>query len=111
MPDVIQKSNIRENAELREAFQEYEKSVGIPTARRASLIVAAFVLGGTVMDWQVYPDFLWPFLLIRTVCTLILVGVYLAIRAWPSTHRMKTYSYWIAMPPIIAICIMITATG
>jgi signal transduction histidine kinase len=111
MAEDNQKLSIQSNAELREAFQEYEKSVGIPTARRASLIVGAFVLGGTVMDLQVFPDFVWPFLVIRTVCTMILVGVYLAIRMWPSTRRMKTYSYWIALPPVIAICIMITATG
>jgi hypothetical protein len=50
---------------LRKAFNEYENSVSIPTARRATLIVAAFVLGGTLMDWQVFPEKLWQFLLIR----------------------------------------------
>ncbi len=111
MPDIIQKSDIRKDAGLWLAFHEYEKRVGIPTARRATLIVGAFMLGGTVMDWQVFPDFLWPFLLIRMFCTLILIGVHLAIRAWPSTSRMNLFSYLIAMPPIIAICMMIQATG
>ena len=111
MPDPVQSLSIQNDAELRQAFQEYEKRVGIPTARRATLIVGAFVLGGTVMDWQVFPDFIWPFLLIRAVCTLILIGVYLALGAWPTTNKMNLFSYAIALPPIIAICIMITATG
>ena len=86
MPEDVHSLSIQNDVELRQAFQEYEKRVGIPTARRATLIVGAFVLGGTVMDWQVFPDFIWPFLLIRSVCTLILVGVYLALGAWPSTN-------------------------
>lgn len=111
MPESVQSLGIQNDAELRQAFQEYEKRVGIPTARRATLIVGAFVLGGTIMDWQVFPDLVLPFLLIRSVCTLFLVGVYLALGAWPSTNKMNLFSYGIAMPPIIAICMMIAATG
>jgi signal transduction histidine kinase len=111
MPDTLQKLDLQDDAALRQAFHEYENGVSIPTARRASLIVGAFVFGGTVMDWQVFPDLGWRFLLIRAICTLVLAIIFLALGAWPTTRRLNLISYGIAMPPIIAICMMIMATG
>lgn len=110
MPDSHQPLNFLNDAGLRQAFNEYENGVNIPTARRASLIVGAFVLGGTLMDWQVFPDHGWEFLLIRAVCTLILALIFLALGLWPHTRRINLISYGIAMPPIIAICMMIIST-
>jgi signal transduction histidine kinase len=111
MPDPHQPLNFMNDAGLRQAFNEYENGVNIPTARRASLIVGAFVLGGTLMDWQVFPEKGWEFLLVRAVCTLILALIFLALGLWPNTRRINLISYGIAMPPIIAICMMIIATG
>jgi signal transduction histidine kinase len=111
MPDSHQKLDFQDDVELRQEFNEYENGVSIPTARRAALIVAAFVLGGTLMDIHVFPDLKWQFLLIRAICTLVLVGIYLVLGSWPQTRRLNLVSYGIAMPPIIAICLMIHATG
>jgi signal transduction histidine kinase len=111
MPDPRQPLNFLNDAGIRQAFNEYENSLNIPTARRAALIVGAFVLGGTLMDWQVFPQHGWEFLLIRAVCTLILALIFLALGMWPDTRRINLISYGIAMPPIIAICIMIFVTG
>jgi signal transduction histidine kinase len=111
MPDTLQTLDFQDNVKLRQAFDEYENGVNIPTARRATLIVGAFVFGGTLMDWQVFPDMGWRFLMIRAVCTLVLIMIYLALGSWPTTRRMSLISYGIAMPPIIAICMMIMATG
>jgi signal transduction histidine kinase len=111
MPDTVQTLNSQDGDGLRKAFNEYENSVSIPTARRASLIVAAFVLGGTLMDLQVFPQYLWQFLIIRALCTLVLVFIYVALGSWSSRHRLNLVSYGIAMPPVIAICIMIAVTG
>ena len=111
MPEPHQPLNFMNDAGLRQSFNEYENGVNIPTARRASLIVGAFVLGGTLMDWQVFPEKGWEFLLVRAVCTLILALIFLALGMWPNTRRITLISYGIAMPPIIAICMMIIATG
>ena len=111
MPDTVQTLNFLDDVKLRKAFNEYENGVGIPTARRATLIVAAFVFGGTLMDWQVFPNFGWQFLMVRSVCTLVLAAIYVALGSWPTTRRLSLISYGIAMPPIISICMMIIATG
>jgi len=111
MPDTLQSLNFQDDVELRHAFNEYENGVSIPTARRATLIVGAFVLGGTLMDWQVFYDLGWPFLMIRAICTLVLAIIYMILGSWPTTRRLNLISYGIALPPIIAICMMIIATG
>lgn len=111
MPDTLQKLNFQDDVELRKAFNQYENGLSIPTARRASLIVAAFVLGGTLMDWQVFPQLGWEFLLIRAVCTMLLATIYLTIGSFGTIRHLNLISYGIALPPIIAICIMIWATG
>ena len=111
MPDTHQSLNFQSDVDLRQAFKKYENSVSIPTARRATLIVGAFVLGGTLMDWQVFHDQTWLFLLIRSVCTLVLVGIYIILGSWPTTRHLNLISYGIALPPIITICTMIVATG
>ena len=111
MPDTHQLLNFQDDAEVRQAFIEYENSVSIPTARRATLIVGAFVLGGTLMDWQVFHDHSWLFLLIRAVCTLVLATIYVILGSWPTTRHLHVISYGIALPPIISICMMIIATG
>lgn len=111
MPDTVQTLQFQDDVGLRQAFHEYENEVSIPTARRATLIAGAFVIGGTLMDIQVFPTLVWPFLIIRSVCTLVLVAIYLALGAWPKSRRLNLISYGIATPPIIAICIMIMDTG
>lgn len=111
MPDSVQSLKFQDDVELRQAFHVYENGVSIPTARRATLIAGAFVFGGTLMDWQVFPALGWQFLMIRAICSLVLVVIYLALGAWPMTRRLNLISYGIATPPIIAICIMIMATG
>ena len=111
MPDTVQTLKFQDDVEIRQAFREYENGVGIPTARRATLIAGAFVFGGTLMDWQVFPALGWQFLLIRSVCTLVLVFIYAALGTWPRTRRLNLISYGIAVPPIISICMMIVATG
>ena len=111
MPESRQSLDFHQDVELRQAFNEYENGVSIPTARRAALIVAAFVLGGSLMDWQVFPEHKWQFLLIRAVCTLVLVAIFFLLGSWSASRRLNMVSYGIAMPPIIAICMMIYVTG
>lgn len=111
MPEPVQPLSLRSDSELRQAFREYENSVGVPTARRASLIVGLFVLGGTLMDWQVFPDHFWSFLFIRAICTLALVAIYFLIDTWSMRGLHNMIAYGIATPPVIAICIMIAQTG
>lgn len=111
MPEAPHTLTFRDTSALRKAFSEYENGVSIPTARRAALIVAAFVLGGFLLDWQVYPEYGFKFLMIRAVCTLILIIIYFVLGSWPQTRRMNLISYGIGVPPIIAICLMIAVTG
>ncbi len=111
MLKTLQNLNIQNEAELRQAFHNYENDVIIPTARRATLIAGAFVLGGTLMDLLVFPEKVWEFLLIRAICTLVLSLFYFVLGAWPMTRHLNLISYGIAIPPIIAICLMIMVTG
>ena len=111
MPESIQHTIRPSDAELRQAFRKYEDDVIIPTARRATLIAGAFVFAGTLMDWMVFPDKYWEFLLIRAVCTLILAILYMVLGTLRTSRHMNLVSYGVAALPILAICFMIMETG
>lgn len=96
---------------LRRDFELYEHGVSVVNARRAALWAALFTFGGTSMDWVVYPDQAPAFLVIRSVCGVLLCLAYLALVKFEG-ERLRTRIAWaIPVVPTLGICVMIAMTG
>ncbi|OYV04814.1 MAG: hypothetical protein CFE26_14875, partial [Verrucomicrobiales bacterium VVV1] len=96
---------------LRAAFLDYEHAVAVENARRAAVLAGLFMLAGTTLDWVVFPDHAFRFLLIRAVCSCLLAGVFVMlgrIKA-PAVHEAVSQS--IALLPMLSISVMIAETG
>lgn len=80
-------------------------------ARRAAVIAGIFMMAGGTLDVIVFPEYLFLFFLIRLVCSLLLVLVYIDLRSNPRARRGSLVAGWIALLPMISICVMIYFTG
>lgn len=94
-----------------ESFRAYEREVSVENARRAAVLAAIFMVAGGTLDVIVFPEYLFLFFLIRVVCSLLLVLVYIDLRRKPGGRRKIIVSGWIALLPMISICAMIYFTG
>ncbi len=95
---------------LRLAFREYEDGIAINNARRAAVFATIFMLVGWSLDWVVFPEQVWNFLLIRATCAFLLGCVFHllgTIRNPVLTHQI---AQGIALLPLISICVMIAVT-
>jgi len=63
--------------QYRDAFREHERQVRISTGRLACWLVIVLMPLGTLADWKVYPTQVVPFLVLRLVCSALVIGVWL----------------------------------
>lgn len=99
----------QQDAEMRQAFREYEGAIAFDNARRAAALAGIFMLAGWSLDWVVYPQHAWNFLLLRAICAFLLGGIYFYI----SVKRARIsiiLSQGVALLPLISICAMIQRT-
>jgi len=96
---------------LEAAFREYEGEVAVDNARRAAALAALFMLAGTLLDWIVFRDLAWDFLLIRMVTTLLLCGVFVALGRLANPLGRVAVAQLVALLPTLGICWMIALTG
>ncbi len=97
--------------EVLESFRAYEREVSVLNARRAAVLAAIFMVAGGILDIIVFPEYLLLFSAIRLVCSLLLVLVYIDLRAKPVARRRNFVAGWIAILPMLSICAMIYFTG
>ena len=95
---------------LRLAFREYENGIAINNARRAAVFAAIFMLVGWSLDWVVFPERAWQFLLIRATCAVLLGGVFHLLGRLKNPIISHQIAQGIAVLPLISICVMITVT-
>ena len=93
------------------AFREYEREVAVANARRAAILAAIFMIVGGTLDIVVFPECLKLFLVIRICCGLLLVLIYLDLKSSSAVRRGDFVATWIAILPMISICMMIYFTG
>lgn len=93
------------------SFRSYELALSVVNARRAAILAAVFMVVGGMLDAIVFPEFLLQFFIIRLVCSLLLVLVFIDLRKQRSVRRSAFVAGWIALLPIISICMMIHITG
>jgi signal transduction histidine kinase len=95
---------------LRKAFREYESGIAVVNARRAAVIAAIFMLAGWSLDWVVFPEYAWTFLLIRAMCAILLGGVFFQLGHLRQSKVASHFAQGIALFPLISICAMIAIT-
>jgi signal transduction histidine kinase len=100
-----------EGAGLNHAFKRYENGVFVVNARRTALLSALFMLAGTTLDWMVFPDQAWQFLLIRVVVALLLCVVFWLLGRFSSEGSRRLIAHVLFMLPTVSICWMIAVTG
>lgn len=93
------------------AFAKYEREVSAVNARRAAALAAIFMLVGGTLDIVVFPEYLTLFFVIRAVCSLLLILIYMHLRVADQKKSGNLFAGWIALLPIISICMMIYFTG
>ena len=80
-------------------------------ARRAAVLAGIFMMAGGTLDVVVFPEYLLLFFIIRLVCSLLLVLVYMDLRSKSGARRGNFVAAWIAVLPMLSICAMIYFTG
>jgi signal transduction histidine kinase len=112
MPDTSTTSESKTDAaELRDAFRDYEHQVLVSNARLAAWLAALFMLAGTTLDWMVFPEKGWLFLLVRAISTPLVIGVFFLLGRPLPRMVAKGAAQLIPLIPTIAICWMIAVTG
>ena len=97
--------------EALEAFKSYEQGLSVLNSRRAAIIAAIFMVAGATLDIVVFPEYFGLFLTIRVACSLLLVLIYYELGLPQGLARAGFVATWIALLPIISICMMIYFTG
>lgn len=101
---------LEKTADLRQAFREYESVIALENARRAAVFAAVFMLAGSSLDWVVFPNKAWYFLLIRAICSILLGMVFFLLGQIKNRTISHQISQAIALLPLISICAMIALT-
>lgn len=96
---------------LLQEFRRYEDQVAVGNVKRALGLGGGFMLAGWSLDWMVFPGHLWDFLLIRTICAVLLGFLFLSIGKAPGPKLCHFASLWASLLPMISICVMISLTG
>ncbi len=98
-------------AELRQSFREYESGIALENARRAAVFAAVFMMVASSLDWVIFRSLAVDFLVIRTVCALLLGVIFWYLGQALPSRTTSIVSQGIALLPLISICSMIVATG
>ncbi|MES2441006.1 MAG: ATP-binding protein [Verrucomicrobiota bacterium] len=109
MPEASVKAHLND-AEMRQAFRDYEGAIAFDNARRAAALAGIFMLAGWSLDWVVYPGYAWEFLLLRSICAVCLGGIYLYVGKGQNPKLGTILTQGIALLPMISICAMIQIT-
>jgi signal transduction histidine kinase len=100
-----------EDPALFQEFRLYEDHVAVANVKHTLALGGIFMLVGSALDWIVFPEHMWVFLLIRVTCALLLGGIFLFIGKTPGFKTCYFASVLAAVLPMIGICAMITYTG
>jgi hypothetical protein len=93
------------------SFRNYEREVSVVNARHAAALAAIFMVAGVSLDIIVFPEHLRLFLIIRIICSVLLVLVFLDLKRRGGARRGDFVAGWIALLPMVSICAMIYFTG
>ncbi len=108
---VVSADLLQSDKNAMRAFRDYEHGVLVDNAKRAAALGAAFMFVGSVLDWVVFPQLGWTFLLVRAVCTLLLCLVFFSLEHMRRVEAPQWLVQVIALLPMVAIFWMIMMTG
>ncbi len=98
-------------ADLKEAFRDYEHGIALGNARRAAVFAGIFMLVASSLDWVIIPEYAREFLVIRLVCALMLAVIFWYLgTVRQSEIRAKIAAQGITLLPLVSICSMIAVT-
>ena len=92
-------------------FEQAEHEVRIQNYSRTAVYGVVFMLLGMSLDYFVFRQFLWDFLLVRSLCAIALGITVLLLRKFQSVGQVRVIVQAIAILPTISILWMIHCTG
>ena len=104
------RSDPQENAEALTAYADYESQLTVRHLEIGCFLVMALMPAGVVLDYFVYPQKIVFFLVLRLICVLLTVLVWLFVRASISKKFHRLLGLFVALLPVFFICWMIYAT-
>lgn len=99
------------DAKLRQSFREYEDGVALHNARRTAVFSGVFMMAGALLDWLLVPDKAVIFLLIRSICALLVSIIFWLLGKVRSPRAANLLSQGSAVLPMIGISAMIAVTN
>ncbi len=99
-----------EEAALRQAFREYENGVALGNARRTAVFSGVFMMAAASLDWVLVPEKAVTFLLIRSICALLVGVIFWLLGRVNSSRARNVLSQGSAALPMLGISAMIAIT-
>jgi signal transduction histidine kinase len=99
-----------DEAELRQAFRDYEDGVALGNARRTAVFSGVFMMAAASLDWLLVPDKAVIFLLIRVICALLVGIIFWSLGQVRSPRAANLLSQGSAVLPMLGISAMIAVT-
>jgi signal transduction histidine kinase len=99
-----------DEAELRQAFRDYEDGVALGNARRTAVFSGVFMMAAASLDWLLVPDKAVIFLLIRVICALLVAIIFWSLGQVRSPRAANLLSQGSAVLPMLGISAMIAVT-
>ncbi len=92
------------------AYEDYERERTIRNNRIGCILGIIFMPAGSALDWFVYRDSAWEFLILRVVCSLLLLGVWWALGMEAGGRRYRLLGLVEVSLPLAFISEMIRRT-
>ncbi len=95
------------DAEILQAFNAYEARERISNTKVGCALVVALMPAGSTLDYFVYRDELWPFFMIRLICSACAAGIWLYLFTELGRKSSKWLGVIVPLLPVVFIAGMI----
>jgi two-component system sensor histidine kinase PhcS len=97
----------KSNAEILKAYHDYESRRRIINTRVGCILVVLLMPAGSTLDYFVYPDKLWPFFIVRLLCSAVAAMIFAFLFTKTGQKNSKWLGVVVPMLPAIFIAGMI----
>jgi signal transduction histidine kinase len=97
--------------EFRDAYREYDREITIRKTRLGCFFGIVLVPLFAFLDYARYPDFFWPFLLMRVLCSVLMAALYPVLSTSFGRRHYQLQGVVLLFLPAATISWMIYYTG
>lgn len=97
----------KDNSELKEAYHEFDIDLRVKQTQIGALLALILVPAGSSLEYFIYPEYLKDFFLIRILCDIVLLPIYLILFKPIARQFVRMLGALWALTPTVAISFMI----